>query len=105
MVAVQALGPPIVQILTAPRGSINSMTQLQLTASVAFLTTGTAFWSVNDTQVNITTASLSNTFYELSGYNLVSLTLSANVLVPGSTLAFKLFATCKNHLSSHFTMY
>lgn len=100
MVAVQALGPPMVQILTAPTGRINSMTQLQITASVAFKSTGTAFWSVNDTNVNLTTASLSNTFYQLSGSNLISLTLSSHVLVPGSTLAFKIFATCKSYLLS-----
>jgi hypothetical protein len=95
MVVVQALGPPIVQILTAPISKIDSTIQLQLTASVTFLTTGTAIWSMNDTEVNLTTASLSNTHYpQLSGSNLVSITLKANVLIPGSTLSFKLSATC-----------
>lgn len=83
----------MIQISVDPIRNFNTANQLYLSANVQVPTTGFAFWSVNDTHINITTACLSDTYYSVSVTGLVTLTLSANIMTPGSTLLFSLTAT------------
>jgi hypothetical protein len=92
-VVVLESGVPLVHISVPPVRNFNTANQLYLSANVDLPTTGFAFWSVNDTRINITTACLSDIYYSVIRTGLVTLTLSANIMTPGSTLLFSLTAT------------
>ena len=92
-------GAPLIHISVPPVRNFNTANQLYLSANVDVPSTGFAFWTVNDTRINITTASLSDVYYSVVRAGLVTLTLSANIMTPGSTLLFSLTATGTLELS------
>jgi REJ domain len=100
-VPVLGVNVPLVLIGTSSVVKFNPADQLVLSGTVSLVSAGTAAWSLNDSSVVIAAQSLSSVSYTLPvGLSAVTLTLSANCLAPGATLAFYLSSTAGDFSSS-----
>ena len=93
-VIVQQINAPVVEIHNSNIKKVFSGSQLTLTSSVKMKNPGNATWSLNDTDIDPSSAFLSPiTTYLPAGYSPLTLTFAANAMSPGSTLDFVLTAT------------
>lgn len=100
IVPVLAANIPLILIDSSSVVKFNPSNQLVLSGTVTLVKAGIAAWSLNDSSVNIAARSLSSAVYALPiGLSTVTLTLSANSLAPGVTLAFYLSSTSGNFSS------
>ena len=92
-IIVQQIGAPVVKILDGNKGKLFSGSKITLTSSVKLTNPGNATWSLNDTDIDLTTAFLSPiTTFLPAGYSPITLTVAAYTMSPGSTLSFVLTA-------------
>jgi hypothetical protein len=94
LVTVQAADKPLVTVTSAV-SLVNPVDQLVVvTGVVNLVTSGSSVWTINDTNVDLSSASSSAVTHILAtGISTVTLTLKSNYLQAGSTLAFTLSAT------------
>jgi hypothetical protein len=94
IVFVQAIDIPLVHITSSPEGKINPANQIVIIGSITLKTAGSFVYSLNDTSIDIVASSLSSVAERLpAGLSVVTLTMGANTLAAGSTLAFTLSST------------
>jgi hypothetical protein len=94
IVFVQASEIPLVRITSSPEGKVNPANQIVIIGSTTLKAAGTFVYSLNDTSIDIVASSLSSVAERLpAGLSVVTLTMGANTLAAGSTLAFTLSST------------